>query len=563
MQQPQQKKRLGEILLASGAITQEQLGQALDMQRSSGRKLGEVLLKEKFITEEKLLHVLESQMGIKKIDLSRVTVDAKVARTIPESLARRHCLIPVYIAGGQLVLAMKDPLDYFAQEDVKTLVGLPIQPVIAAGNDIMRTVERIYSQSVAQKAVDDFTRMYGHTAVQEQQAATENTDLESAPIVRFLNTILDNAIRAGASDIHIEPDLDEMRVRLRIDGILQESLSSGLGAHQAVISRTKVMANLNVAEKRQPQDGRASYQVDDRDIDLRISVLPSVHGEKLVIRILDKASFVVSRDNLGMGPGDLEKFDRLVNKPYGIILVTGPTGSGKSTTLYAMLSQLNDTSKNIVTIEDPVEYNMKGITQTQINLKAGYTFASGLRSILRQDPDIIMVGEIRDLETAEIAVRSALTGHLVLSTLHTNDAPGAVTRLVDMGIEPFLISSSLLGVIAQRLVRKICPNCREEYEADERELRMLEMAGSAGLRLYRGAGCPLCGGSGYKGRTGVYEIFELGRDQRILIDKKATTDEIREAARAGGMSNLWENCRQKVLEGETTLEEMLRVTYSY
>ncbi|MCL6559128.1 MAG: Flp pilus assembly complex ATPase component TadA [Firmicutes bacterium] len=558
------RKRLGEILIDAGALTQEQLDKALELQRSSGRRLGEVLLKEGFITEQTLIQVLESQMGIQSLDLSRVNIDAKVARMIPESLARRHGVIPVHIAGGKLLLAMKDPLDYFAQEDVKTLVNLPVQPAIASERDIVRTIERVFSRNVAQKAVDDFTKMYGIThEARAETAATEAVDLDAAPIVRFLNTILDNAVRAGASDIHIEPVLDEMRVRQRIDGILQESLVTNMGAHPAIVSRVKVMSNLNVAEKRVPQDGRATYRVDNRDVDLRISVLPTTHGEKIVIRILDKSSFVIAKENLGMAEKDLEKFQRLISRPYGIILVTGPTGSGKSTTLYAMLTELNDVQKNIVTIEDPVEYNIKGITQTQVNVKTGYTFASGLRSILRQDPDIIMVGEIRDLETAEIAVRSALTGHLVLSTLHTNDAPGAVARLLDMGIEPFLLSSSLLGVIAQRLVRRICPSCLEEYESSEREWRFLGLKDSPGLKLYRGKGCPLCSGSGYRGRIGIFEIFELNKAQRHLIDKRANSDDLRDHARQDGMVTLWENCLEKVLKGITTVEEMVRVTYSY
>lgn len=545
-------------------MTQEQIDKALEIQRGSGRKLGEVLLKEGFITEQALLQVLESQMGIQSLDLSRLNIDSSAARMIPESLARRHCVVPVHISGGKLLLAMKDPLDYFAQEDVKTLVGLPVQPAIASERDIVRTIERVFSRSVAQKAVQDFTRMYGAAPdVRDEAAAALDADLDTAPIVRFLNTILDNAVRAGASDVHIEPDMDEMRVRQRIDGILQEGAVTGMGAYPAVVSRVKVMANLNVAEKRVPQDGRAAYRVDNREVDLRISVLPAAHGEKVVIRILDKGSIVIAKESLGMSERDIEKFTRLISRPYGIILVTGPTGSGKSTTLYTMLTELNDVKKNIVTIEDPIEYNMKGITQTQVNLKAGYTFATGLRSILRQDPDIIMVGEIRDLETAEIAIRSALTGHLVLSTLHTNDAPGAVTRLVDMGIEPFLVSSSLLGVVAQRLLRRICQACREEFEASEREKTFLGLPETASLKLYRGKGCPLCHGSGYRGRTGTYEIFEVDKAHRLMIDKGVTSDELRDRARQYGMVTLWENCREKVLEGITTVEEMIRVTYSY
>ncbi len=559
------RKRLGEVLLAAGALTQEQLNKALALQRSSGRRLGEILLEEGFISEEAFLKVLEKQLGIRSLDLPRTYIDTGVARMIPESLARRHCVVPVRIEGGNLVLAMKDPLDYFAQEDVRILVGLPIQPAIATEREILRTVERVFSSSIAQKAVEDFSSLYGYGPVPEEGGALATGDLNvnSAPIVRFLNTILDNAVRSGASDVHIEPDIDEMRVRQRVDGILQKTLVTGKGAHQAIISRIKVMANMNVAEKRAPQDGRAFYQVDGREVDLRISVLPATHGEKAVIRILDRSSFVIAKSRLGMGEKDLERFSRLISRPYGIVLVTGPTGSGKTTTLYTMLNELNDEKKNIVTIEDPVEYNIKGITQTQVNPKTGYTFATGLRSILRQDPDIIMVGEIRDLETAEIALRAALTGHLVLSTIHTNDAPGAVTRLVDIGIEPFLVSSSLLGVIAQRLVRRVCPSCREEYAAGDQELRFLGLEGVAGVKLYRGRGCPFCRGTGYRGRTGIFEILEVEKAHRLLIDRGATLDDLRERAKQDGMVTLWENCREKVLQGTTTIEEMIRVTYSY
>ncbi len=557
------RKRLGELLLEAGAITGEQLEKALEIQRASGRRLGEILLKEKFITEDVLLKVLEEQMGIKSVDLSRTSIDHKAARMIPESLARRHCVVPVRISDGKLVLAMNDPLDYLAQEDVRTLTGLPVQPVIASEKDIIRTIERVFSRSIAQRAAEDFTRMYGQAYEAGGEAAAAAVDVDTAPIVRFLNTILDNAVRAGASDVHIEPGEEQMRVRLRIDGMLQESLVTGMGPHPAVVNRIKVMANLNVAERRVPQDGRATYTVDGREVDLRISVLPTTHGEKAVIRILDKASLALNKAELGLSDRDREVFDRLLAKPYGIILVTGPTGSGKTTTLYAMLQELNDVTKNIITIEDPVEYNIRGITQTQVNTKAGYTFANGLRSILRQDPDIIMVGEIRDVETAEIAVRAALTGHLVLSTLHTNDAPGAVTRLLDMGVEPFLLSSSLLGVIAQRLVRRICPACRETYEAGEREKRYLGLPAGSRLELSRGKGCPLCGGTGYRGRTGIFEIFEVERPHKLLIDRRAPEDELRDLARQHGMVTLWENCRGKVLAGVTTVEEMARVTYSY
>ena len=554
------RKRLGELLLEAGAITEDQLRKALEIQRASGRRLGDILIQEKIITEAELVKVLEEQLGITSVDLSVYGLDPKAAQMIPESLARRHTVLPLKLEGGKLVLAMKDPLDYPAQEDVKTLTGYPVQPVIAPEKDILRAVERVFSRSVAQRAAEDFVRLYGQAAEAPEAA---DAGLEAAPIVRFINTVLSSAVRAGASDVHIEPGEGHMRVRLRVDGMLQENLVTGMGSHQAVVNRIKVMADLNVAERRVPQDGRASYTVDGREVDLRVSVLPTTHGEKAVIRILDKASLILEKGQLGMSERDLEIFDRLLSRPYGIILVTGPTGSGKTTTLYAMLQELNDVAKNIVTIEDPVEYNLAGITQTQVNVRAGYTFATGLRSILRQDPDIIMVGEIRDLETAEIAVRAALTGHLVLSTLHTNDAPGAVTRLLDMGVEPFLVSSSLLGVIAQRLVRRVCPACRETYAADEREKRYLGLPLQDSAVLARGRGCAACGGTGYRGRTAVFEIMEVGRRHRLLVDRRVAEEELRQLAKEQGMVTLWENCREKVLAGVTTVEEMARVTYQY
>ena len=557
--QTNKKLRLGDLLVQAGVITEEQLNEALSRQRSTGKRLGEVLLQEGYITQQDLTKVLETQLGIESINLKQTAVDPKVARLIPENLARRHVVIPVQVAKGHLLLAMRDPLDQIAIQDVRLLVQMPVTPLLTSQDDIMDSIERVFSQATAAKAASDY--------VQSQAGVLDglddaSLDINSAPIVRLVNSLLENAVRSGASDVHIEPNHDQMRVRIRVDGILQEALTTNLGTHGSVTSRVKVMAGLNISEKRVPQDGRIMISVDRREIDLRVSTMPTKHGEKIVMRILDRANFMVGKENLGFSPSDIEKFDRLVNKHHGIILVTGPTGSGKTTTLYSMLAELNDERQNIITLEDPVEFDVKGINQTQINVRAGLTFATGLRSILRQDPDIIMVGEIRDSETSEIAARAALTGHLVLSTLHTNDAPGAVARIVDMGIEPYLISSSLIGVVAQRLVRRICPECKKRYEAGEREKRILHQPLELPLTLTRGAGCDYCHKTGYKGRVGVFEIMEVGKEHRLLIDKRSPTDELRDIAIKLGMIPLWEDARQKVLNGITTWEEMLRVTYT-
>jgi len=557
--QQTKKLRLGDMLVQAGVITEEQLKEALGLQRSLGKRLGQVLLDGGYITEQDLTKVLQEQLGIQTVNLRQTAVDARVAKMIPENLARRHEIIPIQVVNGRLQLAMRDPLDQVAIQDVRLLVQMPVTPFLATRDDIIASIEKVFSQASAVKAASDYIQAQSGNLEGLDEASL---DINAAPIVRMVNSTLENAVRSGASDVHIEPDHDRMRVRIRVDGVLQETLATNLRTHAAVTSRIKVMSNLNISERRVPQDGRIMIKVDNREIDLRVSTMPTTYGEKVVMRVLDRASFMVGKENLGFSNSDIERFDNLVSKPYGIILVTGPTGSGKTTTLYSMLAELNDNKKNIITLEDPVEFDMKGINQTQINIKAGLTFATGLRAILRQDPDIIMVGEIRDAETAEIAARAALTGHLVLCTLHTNDAPGAVARLTDMNVEPFLISSSMLGVVAQRLVRKICPECKEQFEAGEREKTILRVPFEEPLMLARGRGCDFCNRTGYKGRTGIFEIMELNKKLRLLIDRKVPNEELRDAAIQYGMVPLWEDARQKVIKGITTLEEMLRVTYT-
>lgn len=556
------RKRLGDMLLEARKISSEQLSDALDIQKSTGKRLGEVLVSEGFIAQDEIIKLLETQLGIPQINLKLFPIDKKSVKLVPENLARKHELIAVQNDGVFITVAMSDPLNYFAIDDVRTAAGMEVKPAIASHEDILTLIERYYGGRAAEKAAEDFKKEY---RIIEREAETINEgEINSAPTVRLVNSIIEQAVRAGASDIHIEPFEREVRVRFRIDGVLQEMMKINNQTLLAVVTRIKIMSQMNIAEKRLPQDGRIETQVDFRDIDLRVSTLPTIHGEKIVIRILNKSYFLYPKEQLGLSREDIVKFNSIVSNPYGIILVTGPTGSGKSTTLYSILTELNNIEKNIITVEDPVEYTIAGVNQVQVNVKAGLTFANGLRSILRQDPNIIMVGEIRDGETAEIAVRSSLTGHLVLSTLHTNDAPGAVTRLVDMGVEPFLVSSSLVGVIAQRLVRKICTCCNEEYNAEEWEKRLLmyNYKMDERLVLHRGKGCQYCGGSGYKGRTAIFEIMPVTKKHRALIDRRATTDELREySVREEGMITLRQNAMTLVLDGITTTEELLRVTY--
>ena len=554
------RRRLGELLIEAECVTEEQIQKALQIQKETGDKLGEILVKEGYVNEEQILKVIESQFGIQYIDITKVYIDAEAVRMIPEELCRKHVMVAIEVSNGEITLAMKDPLNYYAIEDIKLLVALPIRPVISSEVAIFSTIEKYFGKQIAEKAVQQFEKEFVSTDTKEESAESTK-EIDNAPIVKYVNSIIENSIRNNASDIHIEPEDDCIRVRIRVDGILSEIMKSPINMINAIITRIKVMADMNVAEKRIPQDGRIAFKIENRSIDLRVSTIPTIYGEKTVMRVLDKTSFMLSKANLGLSPYNLEIFNRLIEKPYGIILVTGPTGSGKTSTLYTILSEVNDINKNIITLEDPVEYNLKGINQVQLNSKAGLSFAAGLRSILRQDPDIVMVGEIRDPETAEIAIRAALTGHLVLSTLHTNDAPGVISRLTDMGIEPFLVSSSLIGIIAQRLVRKICPHCKKVHVPDDRDLSLLGIELGEDKKIYKGAGCRLCGNSGYKGRTAIFEIMEISKELRLLIDQKTPTENLRDQAVKEGMVTLRDSCKQMIMDGATTVEEMIRITY--
>lgn len=549
------RKRLGDILIENGLITKEQLDQAIKIQSQTGKRLGKVLSEMGLITENRLIEILEFQLGIPHVDLKRYYIDKNAVFMVPEEVARRNMLIPVKKDESNIYVAMSDPMDILAIDDVKLITKLNVIPMIATEEDISDAIKKYYEPEEVERAVNDFDSEY------QMDTQVQSDEVNNAPAVRLVNSIIEQAVRSRASDIHIEPSAADVRVRFRIDGQLIENMSAQKNVHGPLITRIKIMSNLNIAERRLPQDGRIELNVEGKDMDIRVSVLPTIHGEKAVLRLLDRSSFLVSKHELGLNPYELKLFDLFIRNSHGIILVTGPTGSGKTTTLYTMLREVNTPDKNIVTVEDPVEYMLPGVNQVQVNEKAGLTFATALRSILRQDPNIIMIGEIRDTETAQIAVRSAITGHLVLSTLHTNDAPSTVARLVDMGIEPYLVSASLIGVIAQRLVRRVCDNCKYAYQASESEKRLLGYEMGEDLTLYRGRGCALCNKTGYRGRLAVFEIMSVSKDIREMINEKASIDVLRDLAIKQGMITLKESARQKVLDGLTTVDEMLRIAY--
>jgi type IV pilus assembly protein PilB len=552
-------QKLGYLLLESELITQQQLDEALEIQTKNPQKLGEILVEKGFVQEQQILRALEYQYHIPYYDLSETAIEPEVPGLVPEGIARKHNLIPIRKENNIITVAMTDPLDFYAIDDVKRASGLDVRPAMATKSDILNSIERYYGKESAEKAIEELKQTYAitdFTSIDDQFG----DEVTNAPVVRLVNSIVQHAIKINASDIHIEPLEDTMRIRYRIDGELQEVMRSSMGAHSAVVTRIKIMGKMDIAEKRIPQDGRIETTIDNTDVDLRLSILPTVHGEKIVIRVLGIRGSTYSKSELGFTPENLELFDRIIKSPNGIILVSGPTGSGKTTTLYAIMQELNKPTVNIITVEDPVEYRMEGINQVQVNTKAGLTFASGLRSILRQDPDIIMIGEIRDPETAQIAIRSAITGHLVLSTIHTNDAASSVVRLIDMGIESYLVSSSVVGLLAQRLIRKICTKCKVSYRPSHQELMLLKLREPQ--PLYKGAGCPACNYTGYAKRTAIHEIIPINKDIRELIDRRATSDQLRHTAARFGFTSLRDNCIRLVLEGVTTTEELIKVTYS-
>ncbi len=567
------KMRLGELLIASGLLTGEQLESALQGQRASGMKLGEYLIKQGICRESDVVDAVCRQTGIERYTPSRFPLNMSLSDRLPADVAQRTNAVPLLIRGDVLVVAMVDPLDIDSLDRLEIVTDREVEPVMCLRQEFTQLYAALYGHFNSMDGV-----MESITSSMSEHAAPTQDDLliasetpkdelgqpDEAPVVRLVNSILTQAVRESASDIHISPERDSIQIRFRIDGKLRKTPSPPKNVGTSIVSRIKILANMDISITRVPQDGRFTMMVDRREINVRVSTLPTIYGENVVMRLLDMSTnHVYTLDKLGMSARDAEAIARTIQKPYGMILSTGPTGSGKSTSLYSILQMLNKPDVNAITLEDPVEYRIDGIRQVQLNVRAGMTFASGLRSILRQDPDVIMVGEIRDSETAQIAVQAALTGHLVLSTLHTNDAPGAVTRLFDMGVEPFLLSSVLRGVVAQRLVRMLCPHCRQAYLPDEQELEKLGAARAAyvpGQPLYRAGGCPECLETGYRGRMAIYEILPASDALKRLIVDKADANVLGECALAEGMRNLRHDGMLKVIAGLTSLTEVARVT---
>ncbi len=550
-----QKKRLGEILVEKGIITEEILNRALSIQQGSMEKLGDVFLKMGVIKEEDLYSALSDIYNVPYVNLDDVVIDSEIVRLVPEHICRRYMVIPLNIDGDRIMVAMSNPVNIYALDDIRIITGKDVDPVLASERQITQVLDRIYT---IQKGLEETLINIGPS--DEDAEATVEVLEDEAPVVRLVNLTITQAVQEGASDIHIEPTENDVKIRFRVDGVLYDVISPPKRIFPTLVARIKILSNMDIAERRVPQDGRFRVNSQGKIIDFRVSTLPTIYGEKIVLRLLDRSATLIGLEKLGFTEEILHNFDNLIRRPYGMILVTGPTGSGKTTTLYSALAKISTTEKNIITIEDPVEYQFARINQVQINPKAGLTFANGLRSILRQDPDIMMVGEIRDRETAEIAVQSALTGHLVLSTIHTNDSAGAIARLIDMGIEPYLISSSLIGILAQRLARRICPRCRVPKEPTEEEIKVLKI--SSDHTMYEGKGCEACRHTGYRGRLGIFELLVIDDEIRAMIVDKTPANVIREAAVKNGMVTLWEDAKLKVIDGITTYSEILRTVYT-
>lgn len=552
--------RLGDLLVNAGAISEKQLQSALMEQQLTNLRLGEILFKNGSLTEKQLAEALSSQLKLPMVTLARYRPMIEALRMVPENVARRLDLLPLAVLdNNRLFIAMADPLNIISIDEVRMLTGMEVDVGVAIPSEIRRDMDSFYSvRGSVDDAIVEIVDMSAAEELKRDYDAAAEASIDDAPVVKLVNGLLDQAVRESASDLHIEPFEKSSKVRYRVDGNLFDALDFPRNLHPAVISRLKIMANMDISEKRRPQDGRILLKYQERKVDLRVSSLPTVYGEKMVMRVLDQASSSVGLERIGLLEEDRVLLDTIIGRAYGMMLVTGPTGSGKSTTLYSVLERINEPESNLITVEDPVEYMIPGINQVQINEKAGLTFADALRSILRQDPDKIMVGEIRDTETAQLAVRAALTGHLVLSTLHTNDAPSAVIRLNDMGVAPFLISSSVIGVIAQRLVRKLCPSCKEAFEPGPNVCR--EYGIPEGSRIYKAAGCEQCRWSGYKGRTAVFQIMTINDEIRRLIAEEAQAREIEAAARKNGMRTLRDAGLLKVLEGVSSMEEVLQET---
>ena len=557
-------KRLGDLLTEAGLITEEQLSSALASQRESHRRLGDELIARGVITETELIEALCQQLGIDYIDLTNVILPAELTQVIPKNIARKFDMVPVRATHDEVFVAMADPMNFIAQEEARAASRRRVIPMVSHRAAIERAIMQLYGNEGAARAIEEMRneQLASNPDAQASVAANiidSDDEAQSAPTIRLVNSIIERATTERASDIHLEPREGDMQVRMRVDGIMRNVLTVPRDLQGAVISRLKIMGSMNIAEHRIPQDGRANVRLKNKDIDLRLSTLPTIYGESVVIRVLDKSAALLSPQGIGLSGSNYDKYRNLVSATNGVILITGPTGSGKSSTMYTMIRERNTEEIKLITLEDPVEYNIDGINQVQINEKAGMTFASGLRSILRQDPDVIAVGEIRDNETAEIAMRAAITGHLVFSTIHTYDAASAVDRLLDIGVEPYLIASGLRGVIGQRLVRTICPNCREEYTPDQRTLDLLRMQ-PGDMTFYHGAGCTECAHTGYRGRTAVFEFLTVDAKMRNVISRGADRAAVRECLQQSeDYQSLPQSCIQLMRQGVTTPEEVARI----
>jgi type IV pilus assembly protein PilB len=569
------RRLIGQILLEKKVVTQEQLDEALNVQKNAaGQRLGRILVDLGYVEQQEVDRAYAEQLGFPYLELEKTPIDEEVAKALPQSVARRYKAIPIRRNGNRLMVAMADPTNVFALDDIRLITGYEVDPIFASETDLdnlMRGVDGQTGSTDIQQALTDLgvdnpllPTMDPDGGGREDEEDTVSVDPNEAPIIRVINVLLSQAVRDRASDIHIEPERRAVRIRYRVDGVLHEVMTLPKYLHAALISRIKIMSELNIAERRVPQDGHIRIRHEGRDFDIRVSTVPTVFGEKAVMRLLEQSSSLISLEKLGFSPETQSEIELLISQPHGILLSTGPTGAGKSTTQCAVLHKLVTPEVNIMTVEDPVEYVVAGVNQVHVNRKAGLTFATAMRSFLRQDPDIIMVGEIRDLETAETAIQASLTGHLVLSTLHTNDAPTSITRLIDMGVEPFLVAASLIGTLAQRLARRICKECRETYTPPAEALERLGFkSGDNGeVVFYRGRGCDSCRHTGYHGRLGIFELMGMNSEIRDLIVKRAPLSEIRAAARANGMKTLKEDGIAKVIEGGTTIEEVMRVVFT-
>lgn len=558
------KKRIGDILVEEGILTEEQLEEALKAAKAENKKIGEAITDLGFATEQDIAEALSSQLGFEYVNLSTVHIPDNVLSLINESVLRKHLMIPYAFVPNtinQVKVAMVDPMDMSAIDDFSIVTNLLVVPSVATTRDILIALDRYYGDTETIKAAQEYAREREDLAAKLAEGDLSSQDVQSSPVVQLVTSMVEQAARQRASDIHIEAKEDSVRVRFRIDGSLYEKFTYSIHLLPAIMARLKIIGGMDIAEKRKPQDGRFTIMVDKREYDIRVSVLPTVYGEKCVMRLAQKKALTRNKSELGFSPSELQAFDDILKNPNGILLVTGPTGSGKSTTLYTALSELNKEDVNIVTVEDPVEANIDGINQVQVNVKAELTFASALRSILRQDPDIIMIGEIRDGETAQIAVQASITGHLVVSTLHTNSAAGSISRLINMGVEGYLLADSLVGIIAQRLVRRLCPYCKKPHLITDTERRIMGIRSDVNPEIYEPVGCERCDNTGYSGRIGIYEIMKITPPLKELISKNASVSELKQMGMREGMHTLRQSATMLVIKGITSVHEMIKTTF--